>query len=88
MEPNFKLILNELAQLNHRFNEQDDRWSRRFADLERGLTERTTVVDARLDTLEASHSTNTDALTWCLSVLEPGARGSVYRHRGDPPRVP
>jgi hypothetical protein len=44
MEPNFKLILNELAQPNRRFNEQDNRWSRRFADLERGLTERSTAV--------------------------------------------
>jgi hypothetical protein len=73
MEPNFKLILNELAQPNRRFNEQDNRWSRRFTDLERGLTERSTAVDARLDTLEASHSTNTDAFTWCLAVLVSGA---------------
>jgi hypothetical protein len=34
MEPNFKLVLDELAKLNHRFDEQDQRWSQRFFDLE------------------------------------------------------
>jgi hypothetical protein len=40
MEPNFKLVLNELAKLNQRFDEQDERWSRRFTDLEHAISKR------------------------------------------------
>jgi hypothetical protein len=66
MEPNFKLALDELAKLNYRFYEQDER----FTDLERGITERSSSTSARLDALEASRSSSMDDLSRRVADLE------------------
>jgi hypothetical protein len=63
MEPNFKLLLDEMASLNRRFDAHDDRWNRRFSDLERGLTDRITA-------LEESLTTNSDDLARRVATLE------------------
>ena len=54
MEPNFKLLLDEMAGLNRRFDAHDYRWNRRFLDLERGLNDRAFAVDSRITALEES----------------------------------
>ncbi|CAD6264403.1 unnamed protein product [Miscanthus lutarioriparius] len=59
MEPNFKLILKELAQLNRRFDEQDASLNQRFADLEHSLSERSAAVDSCFDDMVASQATAT-----------------------------
>jgi hypothetical protein len=70
MEPNFKLLLDEMASLNCRFDEHDDRWSRRFSDLERGLNDRASAVDSRIGALETSFFTNSDELVRRVAKLE------------------
>jgi hypothetical protein len=70
MEQDFKLVLDELAKINRRFDEQDERWSRRFTDLERGITERSSSTSARLNALEATGSSSMDELSRCVANLE------------------
>jgi hypothetical protein len=70
MEPNFKLVLNELAKLNQRFDEQDERWSRRFTDLEHAISKRSSSTSTRLDALEAKRSSSMDELSWHVADLE------------------
>ena len=53
MDPNLKLVLDEL---NRRFDEQDEKWERRFFDLDRDRAARDSAVDGRLATLEAAYS--------------------------------
>jgi hypothetical protein len=84
MEPNFKLLLDEMTSLNRRFDEQGDQWGRGFSDLqrgltdlERGLTDRSTSINFRLDALEASQSVNSDALAHRIAVLESASMGSA-----------
>ena len=47
-----KMMFDELAQLNRRFNEQDERWTRRFTGLEQSISERSTATIRRIDALE------------------------------------
>ena len=56
MDPNFKLLFDELAKLNRRFDEQDESWNRRFKDLEQGITERLSSTSAHIEALEATGS--------------------------------
>jgi chromosome segregation ATPase len=70
MEPNMKRILDEISQLNRRFDEQDSHLNRRFADLERSITDRSTAIDSRLQSLEAAHVTTESALSRRVADLE------------------
>ena len=62
MEPNFKLLLDEMVGLNRRFDAHDDRWNRWFLDLERGLNDRASAVDSRITVLEESLTANSNDL--------------------------
>ena len=84
MEPNFKLLLDEMAGLNRRFDAHDDRWNRRFSDLERGLNDRASAVDSRITALEESLTANSDDLARRVAKLEadpsaPGASAVAFR---------
>ncbi|XP_066398707.1 uncharacterized protein [Miscanthus floridulus] len=70
MEPNMKLILDEISQLNRRFDEQDGRLNRRFAELELSISDRSTAIDSRLTSLEAAHVTAESALSRPVADLE------------------
>ena len=52
MKPNMEMLFDELAQLNRRFDEQDERWTRRFTGLEQSISERSTATIRRIDALE------------------------------------
>ncbi|CAD6230095.1 unnamed protein product [Miscanthus lutarioriparius] len=60
MDPHLKLILDELQQSKlefaRRFDSHEERWERRFADLERDRTTRAAAVDARFDKLESAYT--------------------------------
>lgn len=56
MEPNTNIILDELVQINHLFDEQDKRWSHCVTNLVRGLNKHSTVVDTPFYALEAMHT--------------------------------
>ncbi|XP_066364572.1 uncharacterized protein [Miscanthus floridulus] len=70
MEPNFKLILDELSQLNRRFDDEHEHWNRLFSDLERGLTTRATTFDACFDALDTSRGADADDLSRRIADLE------------------
>jgi hypothetical protein len=70
MEPNMKLILDELSQLNRRFDDEHEHWNQRFSDLERSLTSRATTIDARFDALETSRGADMDDLSRRIADLE------------------
>lgn len=50
-----KLILEEISQLNRRFDEQDGRLNRRFTD---SINDRSTAIDSRLQSLEVAQVTS------------------------------
>ncbi|CAD6202725.1 unnamed protein product [Miscanthus lutarioriparius] len=56
MDPNLKLVLEEIQkskeEFGRRFDEHNEQWERRFADLELARTARDAVVDKRLDSIE------------------------------------
>jgi hypothetical protein len=66
MDPNLKLILDEVQQSKlefaRRFDSHEERWERRFADLERDRTSRVAAVDARFDKLESAYARRLDLL--------------------------
>jgi hypothetical protein len=65
MEPNTKLLMDELKR-------QDERWERRFAALEKSAADRASAIDSRLAALEsasASISAANDVVS-CLTTLE------------------
>jgi chromosome segregation ATPase len=70
MEPNMKLILDEIAKLNRRFDEQDAYLNRRFADLERTISDRSAAVDSRIQALEAAQVSTESALSQRVADLE------------------
>ena len=70
MEPNMKMLFDELAQLNRRFDEQDERWTRRFTGLEQSISERSTATVRRIDALEASYSSAVSDLSRRVADLE------------------
>ena len=78
MKPNIKLLLDEMAGLNHHFDAHDDRWNRRFSDLERGLNDRASAVDSCITALEESLTANSDDLSRRIAKLEadPSAPGT------------
>jgi hypothetical protein len=51
-----KMLFDELAQLNRRFDEQDEHWTRHFNGLEQSISEHSKVTVRRINALEASHS--------------------------------
>ena len=53
MDPNLKLVLDEL---NRRFDEQDEKWERRFSDQARDRAARDAALDTRLTSLESACS--------------------------------
>jgi len=53
MDPHLKLVLDEL---NRRFDEQGEKWERRFSNLDRDRAAHNSTVDGRLATLEAACS--------------------------------
>jgi hypothetical protein len=65
-----KMLFDEFAQLNRRFDEQDERWTRRFNGLERSISERSTATVRRIDALEASHSSAVSDLSRHVADLE------------------
>ncbi|CAD6211109.1 unnamed protein product [Miscanthus lutarioriparius] len=70
MEPNFKLLLDEMAGLNRHFDAYDDRSNRRFSDLERGLNDHASAVDSCITVLEESLTANSDNLARRVAKLE------------------
>jgi len=58
MNPHLKLVLDEL---NRQFNGQDEKWERRFSDLDHDCAARDSMVDGRLATLEVACS-NLDSI--------------------------
>ncbi|CAD6222789.1 unnamed protein product [Miscanthus lutarioriparius] len=56
MDPNLKLVLEEIQkskeEFGRRFDEHNEQWERRFADLELARTARDAAVDKRLDSIE------------------------------------
>lgn len=70
MEPNFKMLFDELAQLNRRFDEQDERWGRRFTGLEHSISERSSEAVSCIDALEVAQSTAIDSLSRRVADLE------------------
>lgn len=70
MDPNFKLLLDEMSNLNRRFDEHGELWNRRFTDLERSIFERSTSIESRVASVEASASDNAVAFSRRLTALE------------------
>ena len=56
MDSNLKLILEEIQKskedLNRRFNEHNEQWTRRFSDLDSARSSRAATVDKRFNSLE------------------------------------
>jgi hypothetical protein len=79
MEPNFKLLLDEMAGLNRCFDSHDDRWNQRFSDLERSLTDRAFAVDSHITVLEESFAASSDDIARRVAKLEvdPSAPGAT-----------
>ena len=65
-----KMLFDELAQLNRRFDEQDERWTRRFTGQEQSISKRSTAIVRRIDALEASHSSAVSDLSRRVVDLE------------------
>ena len=66
MDPNFKLLFDEMKKFNARFDEQ----SKRFDALELSITERSTSTIARIDVLESSHASFLGDLSRRVADLE------------------
>ena len=60
MDPQLKVILDEIQKsrdnYNRRFDNHDEQWKGRFADLDRASADRAAAVDKRFDTLESTCS--------------------------------
>ena len=60
MDPQLKVILDEIQKsrdnYNRRFDNHDEQWKGRFADLDRARADRVAAVDKRFDTLESTYS--------------------------------
>lgn len=58
MDPQLKLILEEIQKskedFNLRFDEHDQQWTRRFSDLDSDRANRAAAVDKRLDAIESA----------------------------------
>jgi hypothetical protein len=70
MEPNFKLILHELSQLNRHFDDEHEHWSRQFSNLEHNLTAHATTIDTHFDALEMTRVADADDFARRLVDLE------------------
>ena len=60
MDPQLKVILDEIQKFkedfNRRFDAHDEQWKGRFANLDRARADRATAVDKRFDALESTCS--------------------------------
>ena len=58
MDPNLKLILEEIQKskedFNRRFDKHNEQWTRHFSDLDSARSTRTATVDKRFDALETA----------------------------------
>ena len=73
MDPNFKLLFDEMKKFNARLDEQSlrfDEQSKRFDALELSITERSTSTIARIDVLESSHASFLGDLSRRVADLE------------------
>ena len=73
MDPNFKLLFDEMKKFNARFDEQSRRFdeqSKRFDALELSITEQSTSTIARIDVLESSHASSLGDLSRRVADLE------------------
>jgi hypothetical protein len=74
MDPNFKLILEEILcskeEMRTCFDEQDAKWERRFSDLDSARKARDSVLDQRLGALESGVTVVDPAFEQRLADLE------------------
>lgn len=74
MEPNLKLVLEEIQKskedLNRRFDKHNEEWNRHFTDLDRARADRAAVVDQRFEALETAYSDIASNIGKCVADLE------------------
>ena len=97
MDPNTKLLLDKIQktkeELNRRFDDQDTKWERRFADWESGRSTRDAAIDQRLAAIErvppasnsASPPSSRSASTRSAPSKTSASRHSRLRSRGPKP---
>ena len=74
MEPNLKLVLEEIQkskeEFGRRFDEHNEQWERRFANLDLARAARDTVVDKCLDAIELAGADTAYTISRCVVDLE------------------
>lgn len=74
MDPNLKLVLEEIQktkdEFGRRFDEHNEQWERRFADLDLTRAARDAAVDKRLDTIELASADTAYTIGRRVAYLE------------------
>lgn len=87
MEPNLKMVLDEIRKskedLNRRFDEHNAEWNRRFTDLDRARADRAAVVDQRFAALESSCAEISNDIGNRVATLEATRVAEIHDERDD-----
>ena len=87
MDPRLKVILDEIQKsrddYNRRFDNHDEQWKGRFADLDRARADRAAAVDKRLDALESTYADTSTSIGQRVTNLEAVRFDQIHAERDD-----
>jgi hypothetical protein len=93
MDPNLKLVLEEIQkskeEFGRRFDDHNEQWERRFADLDLARAARDAAVDKRLDAIELAGADTAYTIGRRVADLEAFRLNPLHDERDDrvTPRV-